>query len=97
MGETGREGSLVRIDDIKLWRAGVQKNEDNILEKVADAFLDALKRDGVHERVGVTEREAAMILLMAFNRLFKNMKLREIEKEDSLPEAIKHLCTFAVR
>ncbi|MCC6543093.1 MAG: hypothetical protein IT392_01150 [Nitrospirae bacterium] len=96
LGETGREGSLVILEDIKLWRAGIQRNDDIVMDKVAIALLDALKRDGVHERAGTSERQAAMILLLAFNRYFKNEKLREIDRDDKLPDAIVQICTIAL-
>lgn len=97
LGETGRDGSLVRIDDIKQWRAGVSINADHDLEIVAEALLDTLKRDCVHERAVISERQAAIVLLLAFQRYFRNTKHRQPEKEDVLPETIEHLCTFAVR
>ncbi|MCC7203116.1 MAG: hypothetical protein IT393_10715 [Nitrospirae bacterium] len=97
MGETGREGSLVCLDDIKRWRAGVDGiGSTELLETFATALLDSLKRDEVHLRAEITERQTAIALLLAFNRLFKNMYHREIDKDDPLPEAIRQIRTFAV-
>ena len=98
LGETGREGSLVMLDDVQRWRAGLSGvGDDNELQQIADSLLDTIKRDEVYERAGISERQAAIVLLLAFQRYFRNTKHRQIEKEDVLPDAIEQICTIAVR
>ena len=97
LGETGRAGSLLILEDVQRWRVGLSDvSEDDILQRIADALLDTIKRDEVHVRADVSERQAATILLLAFQRYFRNTKHRQIETEDVLPDAIEQICTFAL-
>ena len=98
LGETGREGSLLILEDVQRWRVGLSGvGDDNELQQIADSLLDTIKRDEVYERAGISERQAAIVLLLAFQRYFRNTKHRQIEKEDVLPDAIEQICTIAVR
>jgi len=103
LGEVGRNhGGLVDVDAIQQWRAsqaapGLTVQAHTIqLDALAESLWRALRNDGVAEKVGISERQAAGLLLLTYERLAKDLTHRPVDLED-LPEQMKRLCSITVR
>lgn len=84
---------LVNVAELRRWRAG---ERGEVLEEVAQALLDTLRRDcgtgqPAHAALGIDPRAAASLLLMAFERTHRALG-REASK---LPQAIRTLRQMA--
>jgi excisionase family DNA binding protein len=95
LGSAGRgRGSRVQIEDLTRWRSGGSKLQNGeLLERLAEGLMDAFRRDGIAARVGITERQAAGILVLVFERYYKNAVREPVPDQlDDLPVQIAQLC-----
>ena len=98
-GETGRgKGAILSLDDVMAWRGGghVMASDDERLQFIATVLMDCIKRDEVHLRVDVTQREMAALLVLVFQRYWLNLTHRAIDELQDLPEEIKQLLAIYV-
>ena len=97
LGSVGRDnGSLVNIADLQCWRGGggaVTANDDELLARLAIALLDTIRRDEVHHRIGITEKQAAALLVLVYQRYYRNLVNEQVDI-DNLPEEMKHICAI---
>lgn len=103
LGEVGRgHGSRVDLDALQRWLAhraapGLTETAQAIqLDALAESLWRVLRNDGVAEKVGISERQAAGLLLLVYERLAKDLTHRPVDLED-LPEQMKRLCSITVR
>lgn len=97
-GEVGRnKGALIDMAAFQRWRArdlgALALDDKDLLQRVALALWDTLRRDEAHHRVGISERQAAGVLALVYERIHKNLTHRPL---DVLPEEIKRLCAICV-
>lgn len=100
--EEGRDGrghsAIVNVDALMRWKAGklapalAQRNDDDILRLVETALFDALKRDDLARRTKTTDAQAALAVLIIFERLYRNVKQQPLEPR-GVPEQMRRLCT----
>jgi hypothetical protein len=95
LGSVGRtHGTQVDPEAVKLWRAQravpslTHTAQADTLQTVAVALFDTLKRDDLAATAGLTDGQAAMAVLMVFERAYKNVK-REPLAVDGVPELLK--------
>ncbi|HJW87062.1 MAG: hypothetical protein A2132_06265 [Nitrospirae bacterium RBG_16_43_11] len=96
LGSVGRDnGSLVNIADIQRWRGGgaVTANDDELLARLAIALLDTIRRDEIHISVNISERDAASLLVLVYQRYYRNLTNEQVDI-DNLPDEMKHICAF---
>ena len=97
LGSVGRDnGSLVNIADLQCWRGGggaVTANDDELLARLAIALLDTIRRDEVHHRIGITDKQAASLLVLVYQRYYRNLFNGQVDI-DNLPEEMKHICAI---
>lgn len=100
LGSVGRgKGSLVDIEELRRWlaeRHGAKHNgagtfPTDLLDRLAEALWDTLRRDEAHLRVGGIERDTASVLLMAYGRLWQNLTHRPLDELVNLPPKIAQL------
>jgi len=95
LGSVGRDnGSLVNIADLQRWRGGgvtATENNDELLSRLAVALLDTIRRDEAHIRVGISEKQAASLLVLVYQRYYRNLVNEQVDIE-RLPEEMKHIC-----
>jgi hypothetical protein len=95
LGSVGR-GHATRIDleKYKLWRAErhvptlTSQVKHDTLQTLTTILLDTLKRDDLGAQVGLSEAQAALAVLMVFERAYKNVN-REPLTTDQLPPELK--------
>ena len=100
--EEGSDGrghtAIVDLDALMRWRAGklapglAQRNEDDMLQLFETALMDSLKRDDLARRAKITDMQAALILLVIFERLYRNVKQEPLTPQH-VPAQMRHLCT----
>lgn len=98
-GSVGRgKGSLVRVDELRRWRAGsvAAIDDEALFQRLAVALEDTIKRDAVHERVGIHEGQCAGVLALTFERLSRNLMQRQVDLDRTPPE-IARLCAIWLR
>lgn len=94
-------GARVNLEDLKAWRArraGIEHGAEQVLEKVATALLDTLRRDGgsgmpAHQQLGIPTRNAAVYLSVAYWRIHR--ALTGEQPQGDYPEAIEALLQTA--
>lgn len=95
-GEVGRgRGSIVRVKDLLQWRGAVQVPCKERLDFIASALMDCLRRDEIHERIGITSRQTAGVLALVYERYHKNLLYEPLDR-DKLPEQITQLLAIWV-
>lgn len=96
-GETGRgKGAILNLSDVMRWRGGgvAEISPDERLQSVATVLMDCLKRDGIHERIGITGRELAGLLVLVFERYYKNLLHEPVNPEKLPPEIVQLLAVW---
>lgn len=97
LGQVGRgRGSRVDPDAILRWRspAVARRADREVLALIATALWSTLRRDAVHERVGIAERAAAAVLVLAYERCHLDLLREPVGDLASLPEEIRRLCAI---
>lgn len=95
-GEVGRnKGAVLNLDDVMRWRGGgvAPANNDELLSRLAVALLDTIRRDEAYISVGISERETAEILVLVYQRYYRNLTLEQVDI-NTLPPEMKHLCAI---
>lgn len=98
LGSCGRgKGSTVDPEALRRWKTGGGAGPDrkDLPETIATALWDTLRRDEVHLRIGVAEGQAAGLLALAFERIWKNLTHEPIDTQ-RLPDKIAQLCAVYV-
>jgi|SRR3989304_1052008 len=99
-GEVGRgKGSLLNLNDVIAWRGGGQVQKEGDAERlgfIADVLMDSLRRDKIHERIGITSKQTAGLLALVYERYHKNL-IKEPVERDKLPEQITQLLAIFVQ
>jgi len=100
LGSVGRGcGSRLNLDDVERWRIArlvptcAAKAQEDVLAIVERALLDSLKRDDLANRTKMTGAQAALAVLIIFERAFKNLKQQPLEHEH-VPEQLRNLCAI---
>ncbi|MBI5315038.1 MAG: helix-turn-helix domain-containing protein [Nitrospirae bacterium] len=95
LGEVGRgHGTTVDLEQLKTWRATravptlADHDKRDTLSIVSTALLDALKRDALAGKAGLTEGQAAMVVLVIFERCYRNIHKAPLTA-DTLPPELK--------
>jgi len=98
-GQSGRgHTAMVDLDALMRWKAGklapglAQRNDEDLLALMATVLMDALKRDALATRTKTTEAQAALAVLIIFERLYRNVKQQPLTPQH-IPEQMRHLCT----
>lgn len=98
LGSVGRgHGTLLDLEAVARWRAAqcvpqlTERAYDHVLELAEVALIHALTRDGLARRTRTTDAQAALSVLIIFERLYRNIMQRPLEKAQ-LPEQLRHLC-----
>lgn len=101
LGEVGRgHGAIVDLDAIQRWRAaqvapGLTDTAQAVqLDQLAESLWRVLRSDEADRKVGISERQAAGLLLLAFERLSKDLTHRAVDLE-GLPPRMKQLCAIS--
>jgi len=99
-GEVGRgKGAILNIPDVIAWRGGGQVQKEGDAERlgfIADVLMDSLRRDKIHERIGITSKQTAGLLALVYERYHKNL-IKEPVERDKLPEQITQLLAIFVQ
>lgn len=100
LGSVGRgRGSQLDPESVTHWLVSrhvpvvVQQSDDRVLGLVAHALLDAVKRDDLARRTKTTEPQAALAVMIIFERVFRNVKQAPLTR-DQVPEHLMQLCTI---
>ncbi len=105
-GEVGRgHGAQIVVADLVAWRGShgqithaVAAGADCVLDRVACALWNAYMRDGghgeaAHKALGISDRRAAALLVVAYQRIAREVTGAEPER---LPAQIEHLWTISL-
>lgn len=99
-GEVGRgKGAILNLQDVITWRGGggvFQASDDERLEFLAGVLMDVLRRDEIHERIGITASEMAGMLVLIYERYHKNLTHEPVDRQ-KLPPEIAQLLAIYVR
>lgn len=97
LGSVGRgHGSDLDLDEVTRWRMqqafplAADRSDDDMLQKFEHGLLDALKRDDLAKRVRISDPQAALCILIVYERLFRNLKQRPMTKPE-VPAQLSHL------
>ena len=98
-GSSGR-GHTARVDleAIQRWRARkfaaglAQRNDTELLDLMATALMDAMKRDDLQHRTKTTADQVALAVLIIYERVYRNVMQQPLEPQD-VPHAMRNLCT----
>jgi hypothetical protein len=71
-------------------------DDKELLQHVSTALWDTLKRDAAHERIGITEVQAAGVLVLAFQRYWLNLTSKPLDALTDIPEEMKRVCAISV-
>ena len=100
LGSVGRgRGSQLDPEAVARWRVGqcapavARQSDEHVLGVVTQALLDALNRDDLARRTKTTEAQAALAVLIVFERVYRNLKERPLTREQ-LPKPLMRLCTI---
>jgi hypothetical protein len=99
-GAAGRgHGTEFDLDAVRRWKAGNLGHLDDAeqLQRLAVGLWDCLRRDEVHRLVGISERQAAEVLALVYERMHKNLTQQPLGDLSALPEEMKRLCAVFVR
>jgi phage terminase Nu1 subunit (DNA packaging protein) len=98
-GHDGRgHSAIVDVDALMRWKAGklapglAQRHDEDILKLMETALMDALKRDELQHRTKTTAAQAALAVLIIFERVYRNIKQQPLEARD-VPAQMRNLCT----
>jgi hypothetical protein len=101
-GSAGRgHGAIVRVAALAAWRARrlglVESTEACLMERIAGAFLDVLRRDGgqdmpLHRSLGIPAPKAAALLLAAYQRAHRAVTGCDAERLPPEIETIVSVC-----
>lgn len=101
-GEVGRgKGALIDIDALQQWLAnraapGLASSAQSIqLEQIAESLWRVLRNDRAAEKLALSERQAAGLLLLAYERLAKDLTREPVDIEE-LPARMNQLCAIWV-
>jgi hypothetical protein len=101
LGTVGRgHGSRLDPDAFQLWLAtqaapGLTHTAQAIqLDQVAESLWRVLRSDEAAAKVAISERQAAGLLLLAYERLAKDLTHRPVDLAD-LPQRMKQLCAIS--
>ena len=95
LGSVGRgHGTQVNLEHAKLWIAqqavptiNATKHDDT-LHRMAVALYDCLKRDDLAARTHISEAQAALCVLLIFERCYRNLHQSPLTA-DCLPEQLR--------
>ena len=97
LGAVGRgHATQVDPDALMRWRMAkvaptlARRSQDELLTIMETALLDCVKRDSVAAKAGLTDGQAAMVVLLVFERLFRNVKETPLTA-DHLPAGMASL------
>jgi phage terminase Nu1 subunit (DNA packaging protein) len=100
-GSVGRgRGALLELDQVRHWLGEDQQIEHaQVLQRVARAKLDTLKRDAgqgepAHRTLGITEEQAAALLYLDFERIARAVTGTDAKQ---LPDEIAQVRAIALR
>src|SRR3990172_4874448 len=97
-GEVGRgKGAIVNLNDVITWRGGggvFQASDDERLEFLAGVLMDVLRRDAIHEPIGITASEMAGMLVLIYERYHKNLTHEPIYRQQLPPEIAQLLAIY---
>jgi len=70
--------------------------DGELLEAVAVTLWDAIKRDKAYLRAGITEKQAAEMAVLIYQRYWQNLTQRPVDdlKPEDLPEQMKRVCAI---
>jgi hypothetical protein len=101
LGEAGRgHGSRIDLDAFQHWLARraapglTAKAEAVQLDQLAECLWRVLRSDQAAEKVGISERQAAGLLLLTYERLAKDLTREPVDLAD-LPARMKQLCAIS--
>jgi hypothetical protein len=102
LGGVGRgHGARVDLDALQRWRAnkaapGVTLTQQAIrLDDMAESLWRVLRNDAAADKLGISERQAAGLLLLTYERLAKDLTQKPVDLAD-LPARMKQLCSICV-
>ena len=64
------------------------------LDELSESLWRVLRNDQAAEKVGITERQAAILLLMTYDRVAKDLTREPVDLAD-LPARMKQLCAIS--
>ena len=97
-GEVGRgKGAILNLQDVITWRGGggvFQASDDERLEFLAGVLMDVLRRDEIHERIGIEASEMAGMLVLIYERYHKNLTHEPVDRQQLPPEIAQLLAIY---
>lgn len=93
-GQPGRgRGAIVNISDLVRWKTGTlgRIDDDEQIGRLAAVLWDVFLRDSGGDRIGITKRETAGLLILVFERFHRNVTHEPVPELEKLPEEIKKL------
>lgn len=100
LGSVGRgHGASFHIPAVEQWRirqtvpTAIHRSDQETLDVVTTALLDTLKRDDLAKRAKITGMQAALVVLLIFERVYRNIKQQPLERQE-VPEEMRHLCAI---
>ena len=100
LGSVGRgHGSCLDLDALQRWRVQqlapglTSRADDDLLGIVETALLDCLRRDGLAQRARITDPQAALIVVLVYERFFRNLKQTPMTAA-RLPVKMKRQCAI---
>lgn len=99
LGSVGRgHATQLDLEAVSRWRVAhcvpivAQQSDDRVLGLVAQALIDALKRDELARRMKTTDAQAALGVLIVYERLYRNVMQGPLTREQ-LPQQLMQICT----
>lgn len=103
LGSVGRgRGSRIDLDAFQRWLAnraapGLTVAAHTIqLDELSESLWRVLRNDKAAEKVGITERQAATLLLLTYDRLAKDLTREPVDLAD-LPARMKQFCAISTK
>lgn len=98
LGSVGRgHGSVLDPDEVARWQVAkhvpvvTQDGDNRLLDVVAQALIAVLKLDDLARRIKVTDAQAALCILIIFERVYRNVRQEPLTRE-KIPIQLMQLC-----